>query len=249
MRDFLICMLGVFFSGNVIAGEFDDYRYVLVRGKKHEVCRHMAQVYSQNFSKHPHDFGGISEVGGIKFPDPVKEPMLYLSLSKIAASFYPTSPEFEAVKWQLKEGDNERPFIVSRLDINNDGRNEVIAKLIFNSGEKGGWEYLEVLNTGDIDISNEVIPLSSFWKSKNYRENRIMGGAVVRPFIYKKVTYVHIYEYRRLSEETEQPNDRDEPYLSPEKVQILKYRGLLSGQNQQAELDLVCEYQMKVISQ
>ncbi len=256
-------MLGLILASGipqaVQADRYDDYRYVLLKGQQHEVCRHMLRVYNRDFSKRPHDFDNLTEVNGITLPGAGKD---NLWLFNLKSSFHPTSPEFEAVKWEIKTADfqmspakpkdDQKAIIAAHLDIDNDGQDEVVIKGVFNLGEKYGYEELWVYERGEIDISENVIPTKVLFSGTDGKHPpRIIGsGAHIRPFIYKGLVYLHEYDYRRLAWETGEPRALDEPFLPPETVQIWQYLDATPGPAKVSiQQNILCEYRMKVVPQ
>ena len=234
--------------------ELDDYRYELVRGEQLEVCRHMLGVYNEHFSTRPHDFPQVTEVNGVTIPKAGKDE---LWLFQLKSSFYPSSPEFEAVKWNIgavKYPDDGlmRAFIWSHLDIDNDGQEEVVVKIQFNLGGKDGFEGLRVFSADEVDLSSRTVPLTMLLEGIDGKHPpQIIGySAMIRPFIYQGVVYLHQYDYRRLGQEGDEPSDSDEPFTPPETVTIWKFLNTAPDKlnREAAQNDIQCEYRMDVIT-
>lgn len=233
--------------------EQDDYRYELVRGEQLDVCRHMLGVYNQHFSTRPHDFRQVTEVNGVTIPEVGKDD---LWLFELKSSFYPSSPEFEAVTWNigaLKFPDVglTRAFIWSHLDIDNDGQDEVVVKSQFNLGEKNGFETFRIFSAGEIDLSSSEVPLAMLHEGIDGKHRpQTLSATQLRPFIYRGVVYLHEYDYRHLGAEENFPTDSDEPFMPPEKVTIWKFLNNPPGAQERGEArrDVQCEYSMDVIT-
>lgn len=233
--------------------EQDDYRYELVRGEQLDVCRHMLGVYNQHFSTRPHDFLQVTEVNGVTIPEVGKDD---LWLFELKSSFYPSSPEFEAVKWNigaLKFPDEglTRAFIWSHLDIDNDGQDEVVIKHMFNLGDADGSEMMLVFDAGDVDLSSSEVPLSMLNEGIDGKHRpQTLAATQLRPFIYRGVVYLHQYDYRHLGAEENFPTDSDVPFMPPETVTIWKFLNNPPGARERGEArrDVQCEYRMDVIA-
>jgi len=74
--------------------------------------------------------------------------------------------------------------------------------------------------------------------------------AVIRPFIYQGVVYLHQYDYRRLGQEGDEPSDSDEPFTPPETVTVWKFLNTAPDKlnRDAAQNDIQCEYRMDVIT-
>ena len=166
----------------------------LAESKDDVVCNHMAQVYRQAF-RQPFELGKIKQVNGVDLPPPGEDK---LRLYRVKYSFYPTSPEFDAIRWRVGKyshiyagkDEGERVMITSEFDINNDGIKESVVKSQFFDGSGTGFDVLRVFEQGELDLSREVtsIDLSRGHNGKT-PPSYIAGGAIIRPLIFQGVTY------------------------------------------------------------
>lgn len=195
----------------------------------------------------------MTEVNGVTIPEAGKDE---LWLFELKSSFYPSSPEFEAVTWNigaLKFPDEglTRAFIWSHLDIDNDGQDEVVVKHMFNLGDADGFEMMLVFDAGDVDLSSSEVPLAMLNEGIDGKHRpQTLSATQFRPFIYQGVVYLHQYDYRHLGSEENFPTDSDVPFMPPEKVTIWKFLNNPPGAQERGEArrDVQCEYRMDVIT-
>ena len=264
---FVLCCL--IYPIQSIAGEFDTYRYSLEKNNNNKVCSHMAEVYTKFFKK-PFDitnYVAMYKENGSNLP-----PLLpgakddFRSFISMRFSFYPSSPEFNAIKWQVGKqmrGGTEQmhdvypniPFIAADMDIDNDGQLETVIKHEFIECYVPGCVYghadvLSIFRKGDIDLMNGPIEWHAFFKAQNdHPPLAVIYGPqstcdLVRPFIYDGVTYLSCYhqtwikDYRNFHDETP---DR-------EYTDVLKYQGVgtLPGGRQPIKGETVCKFRMRV---
>ena len=112
-------------------------------------------------------------------------------------SFYPTSSEFDAMKWDIREyidpgfkPPSEGIALIGEIDIDNNGVKERIAKLTFY-----GMDYSErLLILSDFKLSESgQIQYNDFYRK---RPVSLADAAIIRPFIYKETTYLHWYNFK-----------------------------------------------------
>lgn len=210
------------FAGNTYAAS-EHYRYRLEQGAEKEVCQHMTQVFNSRF-KTPWDKGTLDsapvpKIQGVPY-DQVFERMPGVEYNKrfvfdMLLSKYPTSPEFEAVKWletRVTWDNSEYPALIVQLDIDNDGRLDWIVKSPFMHRMTtwegwqqgfGGRDDLELYAQEDFDSS--VLVRSS--KVANHGEKPVnprrnidaqvtdgLDTSQLRPFVFKDKTYLSAYQ-------------------------------------------------------
>lgn len=200
----------------------DYYRYKLEDGAEHDVCRHMTKVFNTRF-RTPWDKGwlrleSVPKINGIRY-DQVFERMPGVEYDKgfvfdMLLSKYPTSPEFEAVKWvetrgyvdgydsrTLKKLTKPFPVLITKLDIDNDGQPDWVVKGNFmrmpsrdDDLNFGGHDGLVLFREDAFDpatavIESQTVPwyinASSAFNDATYHQ--------LRPFIYQQTTYVAGY--------------------------------------------------------
>ena len=128
--------------------------YVLVMSKDDSVCQHMLKIYNEDLKK----FGKIK---------------------------YDQHEEFKAIRWEQKRyvwqfHGSSRPGVltVSRLDINNDGKREVVLKM-GDVGLKGEpSDNIFIFNEKDIDTFTDEIVLTE--ELTNKAIDIFLGGALGR---------------------------------------------------------------------
>lgn len=241
---FYLLLFGLVIVAKAHAAEFDTYRYKLMVSKDDKVCKHMERVYNTHFMRPHVSFDEMKD----KVPSWLvskSQPFPYGAL----LTFYPTSPELEAVQWRLmhysaKTEPRRNAMLVTDLDINNDGKREIVIKSAFYTT----WdsiEELKIFRPNEIELNAEVtINDLVFDKTGKYPPSYIWGGAVVRPFIFKGTTYLHIYDYKRPGT----PGEVVNAFSPPEKVWIrkLKQGGRTVPESTPAEYEDICEFDMIV---
>lgn len=121
-----------------VAEQSDAYRYILKTSRNDKVCGHMKGVYNRYF-KRPFaaspDLADFDEGGSYALPllpGVTRDPRLARAM---IFSIQPSSPEFDAVKWQ--EGrvqypnGNDQAVMVADVDIDNDGSVDTVVKFFF----------------------------------------------------------------------------------------------------------------------
>jgi len=224
------------------AGEFDSYRYELTAGQGHEVCKHMQGVYETNF-KRPHDQTAIAAINGVPLPPPQKDSN---RLFRLKSSFYPSSPEFEAVPWRIvtlqppkDRSYGPRAALLANLDIDNDGQMDVVVKLSFY-GSRFGMEELLVLEQKALDASAEHIAFEDL-RSPRYTGNT----AYVRPFIYRGTVFIHSYDYRRATVREIEQGLGETPFAPPEVLTVYKYVKSVPSKRGTEVREVLCKFQME----
>ena len=201
------------------------YRYVLEESF-HDVCQHMTQVFNQRF-KTPWNKGFLEsdpaqKIFGTRFDQvferfPGVEYNMRATWTMLLAK-YPTSPEYDAVKWretrvgpESERGKNVYPALVAQLDIDNDGELDWVIKDTFMDklttfegwGQAHGFsEDLSIFPRNGFEPS-VPIPRSTFAPHHNPAlAPRKLGSNLsagmetyqLRPFIFRNKTYVSAYQ-------------------------------------------------------
>lgn len=241
------------------AGERDTYEYKLIESKDDNLCKHMETVYNTDF-KRPFDIVDPKTVDlrikrinalGLDLP-PLRNDSL--SLYKLLYTFYPTSPEFDAVKWEYKTYEGRyapQPIVVAKVDIDNDGVPEVVIKTGFLHDPKG-FDTFTILPLGAFDTSKTSFSLSDVLRGNTEKSSkaspRYIDSAIqtiFRIFRFDNKTYLHAYRFCE-----GMPEGQSCGMFQPhESVHILKYLGggeHLPVQNL-PEFDNVCTYRITTI--
>lgn len=227
--------------------ELQTYKYKLVLGSDESICKHMEKVYNKHFRRW--DFSGYFNER-LDFQNMTKEERFRF---KTRFSFYPTSPEFDAVQWQtheyLTDTKRLRPILVTDLDINNDGEKEIVIKRQHFNGGPDSFEELLVYNKGQFDLdavpSARVLSQGQPGKEKP----RIIGWGnmgIIRPFIFNGQTFLSIYTYY-----VPPPPNKAEPGIPPHWMWVKKYRGggkVWPGEETPLLLDDICRFEMIAIN-
>jgi hypothetical protein len=243
---------------DVLPGVDDNYVYRVEEGKEAKVCLHMANVYNEHFRR-PWDLDDYP----VKTPPFPRLPGVeYDELHALTLRFsaFPTSPEFEAVRWHEgrlvtdPKSDRSRPMLVARTDIDNDGKPDILVKSAFmrnfSQGVRsvaGGEDFIVILPNDQPQLPARIA------RSELYGSPGKDGAVLVsystlgfparsiRPFIYEGITYLAVYEQRLESEQS-----RSAVY---EWMWILKYHA--GGWNrgggwEPLKVDRVCRLRMVV---
>ncbi len=263
----IICII---YPAQVMAGEMDSYRYTLEQNNNNKVCSHMADVYNRYFRepfKVPIDEAEYEKAGG-KFP-----PLLpggnndWPSFIRMSLSFYPTSSEFDAIKWQRGLEMHHyhgqagaylnTPFIAADMDLNNDGQLETVIKdafMCYRSGcDSAGSDVLFIFRKGDIDLMKGPIEWDVFFKGQNdHPPLAVIYGPqsscdLVRPFIYDGATYLSCY-HRKWKMQHYAHNFQDVIPIH-EYTDVLKYQGVekLPDGRSPIKAETVCRFRMTVV--
>lgn len=209
----------------VRAGEKEDYyHYKLEDGATHAVCQHMTKVFNNKFRTPWHISRRLGLEAVPKTKDGVPYDQLFERLPGVEykkefvfdmlLSKYPTSPEFEAVKWVETRAyvdgydSNTRkaikqpfPLLLTKLDIDNDGREDWLVKGGFmripsrddNLYGVHMMESIAIFDEGCFDPAKEI----------RYEDKEMWNGARVimledlhqmRPFVFRQTTYVAAYQ-------------------------------------------------------
>lgn len=151
MKKILLVILISFFLFSIsFAGE-----YVLVMSKDDNVCQHMLKLYNDDLKKY----------GEIK---------------------YSQHKEFNTIKWEernylysLDETKRDIPILISRFDINNDGKPEIIVK-DYRRGLKGRHsDHFYVFREGDLNYFQNGVTINDDFKN---RAIGIWGDFGKKPF-------------------------------------------------------------------
>jgi hypothetical protein len=244
----VILVTSLFFARSATAAyEGATFEYRLVFSNDDKVCKHMEKVYNKHFRRW--EFSDYFKKR-LDFQNMTKEERFRF---KTRFSFYPTSPEFDAVRWQTHEymaGTKRlRPILVTDLDINNDGEKEIVIKRQHFNGGPDSFEELLVYNKGQFDLdtvpSARVLSQGQPGKEKP----RVIGWGnmgIIRPFIFDGQTFLSIYTYY-----VPPPPNKAEPGIPPHWMWVKKYRGggkVWPGEETPLLLDDICKFDMPRIN-
>jgi hypothetical protein len=276
--------LAMSFCLSSVGGAQDmKYKYRLEIGQEKDLCGHMTQVFNRQF-KTPWDKGQKPwkpnpTIFGTPY-DQVFErfPGVEYKLDftwELLLSKYPTSPEFEAVRW--KEGrvyypdgnappsyNRPAPILITEIDIDNDGQKEWLVKSSFmqqmstNEGtgqSDGGSDTLTIFLFDGFD---PTIPLTLEQLSqgqKQAKRPRQIGREVaqqLRPFIYKGKTYLSAYQTEwRDRDHSNEKKPKYRIYPDREYMNILRVTAggqrLHSQVTETANTETVCRIRMRML--
>jgi len=181
---------------------FEAYRYELTSGKGVSVCLHMSQIFNATFRR-PWDYDTYN------FPppwfppryQPGTEPKVRFGLF----SRYPSSPEFEAIKWEedvliYSGSPGTGTALISRFDIDNDGTADDVLKVPQMNPGGGGFDDVVVFDSGHFD---GVSPIDGMELNVRPGERRpavissqTLGIEVpwIRPFLFEGINYLAAIE-------------------------------------------------------
>ena len=203
----------------------ERYRYVLEESF-HDVCEHMTQVFNQRF-KTPWNKGFLEsdpaqKIYGTRFDQvferfPGVEYNMRATWTMLLAK-YPTSPEYDAVKWretrvgpESESDKNVYPALVAQIDIDNDGELDWVIKSSFMDklttfegwGQANGLaEYLQIFPQTGFEPTR-LIPWATRFPLHNpalapRKLNTDLSAGMetyqLRPFIFRNKTYVSAYQ-------------------------------------------------------
>jgi len=216
VRDLLFLVVGLLALAPSAHAENERYRYRLEAGVEHEVCQRMTRVFNTRF-KTPWDRGWLSmepvpKINGVPY-DKVFERLPGIEYDKgfvfdMLLSKYPTSPEFEAVKWvetrgyrdgygyepmqnTLKSTNQPFPVLIARLDINNDGKPEWVIKdgimrrpTRDDGFNDGGLDRMVIFDEDAFDPAATVIEYRKTQAAPWYvKASSISNGAIYLPTV------------------------------------------------------------------
>lgn len=215
---FMLVLL-VLSSHSSFAVDSSTYSYRLLKSEDERVCRRMTAVYNKNFSQPFAIPGRLETDGDVKVP---------------VHSRYPTSPEFDAIKWEFKtypwtqagRDNGTWSGLLSEFDIDNDGVLDVVFKSLFFGGSSDQNEQLIVFSSTEFD-PKAVKDWREF--SEGQREGSkprfIYRGAVLRPFLLNNKSYLSAYDYKRYTNIPGIGETRNAPHTPPEFMRIYQYEG------------------------
>ncbi len=231
MRQWTYLLALVFFSNMADAVTPDlraaQYRYVLEEdGDPNGVCVHMTQVFNQRF-KTPWNKGELEsdpaqKIFGTRF-DQVFERFPGVEYNMMATwtmllAKYPTSPEYDAVKWretrvgpETERDKNVHPALIAQIDIDNDGELDWVIKDTFMNKlttyegwqqAYGGRDYLNIFPhisfKPTVPIPYDFLnPLKNPSKAPRRLDSNIsenLDTSQLRPFIFRGKTYFSAYQ-------------------------------------------------------
>ena len=237
--------LGLTSSTAIYAGEPTSYRYRLVESKDDQLCRRMTTVYNEHFS-HPFEARTLSKLQ--------KESSIPIH------SRYPSSVEFDSIKWDLKTYPLTRPdgrketwsALIARFDVDNDGMEDVVAKASFFRGDPDDSEELYVFSGQDFDL-NAVKDAKEFLEGQRASKRPSVinvGAAILRPFVANGKTYLSGYDYKRYTPLPGAEAAKNAPHTPPQYMHIYRYEGggqMFAGAENQLRVTEMCTINMSQV--
>lgn len=190
------------------------YRYKLEHSEDKVLCPHMTQVFNDKFKTpwykswlklepDPYLFGvpysqHFERLPGVAYD---KRSTYSMFLSK-----YPTSPEFDAVKWQEGQIENdpdrkgkELPILITQLDIDNDGEMEWVVKHGFlKNGDNtrvSEQDRLSIYRTDTFNFTEKVQAGAMYYGQNGRARPKTLGTAMqLRPFMFSGKAYIAAYQ-------------------------------------------------------
>jgi hypothetical protein len=262
-----VLLFCVTYSQRGIPGEFDTYRYDLEKNNNDGVCSHMAGVYNRYFKK---PFAMTIDKAEYEKGEGNQPALLpgakrdWDSYVDMRFSFASSSPEFDAIKWQVgtliapSAGEAEVPtipFIAANMDINNDGQLNTVIKFEFMNcyisyHSCNPADSLSIFRKSDIDLMHGPIKWDVPITGQNgHRPLAVIYGRqstcnIVRPFVYEGVTFLSCYHRKWLKDLSDYR--KGTPHW--EYTDVLKYRGVedLGDGRKAIKADTVCQFRMTV---
>ena len=251
----LVVLFGLLGAKSTLA---QTYRYRLESGKQVRVCQHMARIYASQFAN-PWEFT-LERPPGPSYPPLPRATGKITSgqLVGVLLSRYPASPEFEAINWQVgrylanaPELKGPQPILLARFDIDNDGKDDVVAKVGFmfspepaGQGAPGGNDGLFVFNENEVPWDRPLTPTDLYGHAGSTRPSMIsamtmhMSARSIRPFIYDGQTYLSVYEAENYFDEKQRK----------EQMWVMKYKGggenLGGGHWRPLNVEKICRFRM-----
>ncbi|UCV05667.1 hypothetical protein [Dechloromonas denitrificans] len=262
------------------------YKYRLEESKDRSLCVHMTQVFNQNF-KAPWDRGvGAEGANPTVFGKPYDQIFERLpevgfdreSTYEMLLSKFPSSPEFDAVKWKegmvcYPEGGNEdichpHPMLVAEIDIDNDGHKEWVVKHSFmfkiptkfvsDAGDEdySGEDGLALFPKDGLDLTMPLTLKQLVHGQKSGRQPRLLDLKValqLRPFAYKGKTYLSAYQIV-LDDKNLSPKKHPPYQLYPDREYMNILRVLAGGKRLEGQIietantESVCRIRMIMLN-
>lgn len=220
------------------AGEYSQYSYKLVSSKDDAVCRHMNRLYESRF-RSPFDPDMRTKIRGE---------------SKVPSeSRYPSSPEFDAIRWKvlrpmnyLADTKGRRHLMIAEFDIDNDGTSDIVAKDAVFDLTPNGFEQFVVFAKHEFDLGRTGGGGDVVVGQRSGARPRIVstGAAISRPFVLRDIVYLSDYYFAR-----EEDKSQQSVFLPPEFMRVHKYLGggyIRSASDGEARLEEVCVFRMIV---
>jgi hypothetical protein len=179
----------------------------------------MTAVYNKNFSRPFTIPGRLETDGDVKIP---------------VHSRYPTSPEFDAIRWEFRVYPLTRPDgrketwsgLVSKFDIDNDGILDVVFKSVFFRGDANEYEQLIVFPSTEFDLDAAKDAREFFEGQREGSKPRIIQrGAILRPFVLSKKTFLNAYDYKRHTSIPGMGDTKNSAHTPPQFTRIYQYEG------------------------
>jgi hypothetical protein len=231
------------------------YSYETIIDTDAGVCSHMKGVFNKHFSR-------MWDQPFLNKSDP--------ETWKMALSKVPTSPEFDAIKWQERraiEGEppekagplNDKllPILVGYFDIDNDGKPDTVIKIAFTRGYDymifghGGTglhdEYMIVLHDYQLPISSLPLSYHALDSENSQYLTEQINASYERPFIYEGRVYIARYDVATDANGNVLFRSRKDTTPREEKMAVLSYK--LSGKidvhrGPEWDVTTVCQFKM-----
>jgi uncharacterized protein YecT (DUF1311 family) len=190
------------------------YRYKLEYSQDKTLCLHMTKVFNAKFKTPWYKSWLKLEPDPIFFGVPYSQHFEKLpgitydkrSTFDMLLAKYPTSAEFEAVKWlegryhdDINSYQNNWPILLAQVDIDNDGEVEWVIKnnFIKNGDHTRGSERdrLSIYRKDDFKIADQI-SLSALYYGQNAKPlpKKLDTAMQLRPFMFNEITYISAYE-------------------------------------------------------
>lgn len=190
------------------------YRYKLEYSKNKTLCLHMTKVFNSKFKTPWYKSWLKLEPDPILFGIPYSQHFEKLpgitydkrSTFDMLLAKYPTSAEFESVKWlegryhdDTNSYQNSWPILFTQVDIDNDGEVEWVIKHHFmkNGDHTRGSEQdrLSIYRKDDFKITGQI-SLNALYYGQNAqsRPKKLDTAMQLRPFVFDGITYISAYE-------------------------------------------------------
>ncbi len=254
--------------------ENEMYSYKLITSKNAVLCKHMTAVYNERFrhplerGNKPYSLSGTTPMlFGVRY-DNMFERLAGVAYDKgitwdILLSKYPSSPEYDAIRWREgrylggfpgDESRQYRPFLVAEIDIDKDEQVDELIKTNFMTRKTlsegvgssyGGEDSLTIFYSGGLDLNRLDLdalfsPNTNTTKSRAYD---LQLGQQMRPFLYRGTVYIAAYE------QSWAPSKRVSRFPSAEFMNIYRVTRQLKDASSDAatgvtSVDEICQIQM-----
>lgn len=253
------------------------YSYETIIDTDAGVCSHMKGVFNKHFSrmwdqpflnKSDPELQSLDSKWAFEALPGVHHD--YEMTWEMALSKVPTSPEFDAIKWQegrAIEGETREragplndkllPILVGYFDIDNDGKPDTVIKMAFTRGYDymifgpGGTglhdEYMIVLHDYQLPISSLPLSYHALDSENSQYLTEQINASYERPFIYEGRVYIARYDVATDANGNVLFRSRKDTTPREEKMAVLSYK--LSGKidvhrGPEWDVTTVCQFKM-----